>query len=55
MQRLLGPPTSAGYFEEWDLVYWRGPERGLMRVDSEWLVLDLGPDDRVRDLRILRD
>ena len=34
---LLGPPSNDGYFADWDLVYWLGPERGLMRIDSEWL------------------
>jgi hypothetical protein len=52
---LLGPPSNDGYFADWDLVYWLGPERGLMRIDSEWLVIRIGPDGRVSDYRIARD
>jgi hypothetical protein len=29
----LGEPSDEGYFKEWDLVYWLGPERGFMSVD----------------------
>ena len=39
---LLGPDDSTkgtgwgqGHFQDWDLVYWLGPEPGLMSVDSE--------------------
>ena len=52
---LLGPPTEFGYFQDWDLVYLLGPERGLFGIDSEWLVIRLGPDGRVADYRIARD
>ena len=52
---LLGLPSTEGYFASWDLVYWLGPERGLIRIDSEWLVIRLGPDGRVSDYRIARD
>ena len=55
VERLLGPRDSTEYFREWDLVYWLGPERGLVRIDSEWLVLNLGLDGRVRDYQIVRD
>lgn len=39
---LLGDhDNEAGYFQQEDrLVYWLGPERGLMSIDSEWLILD---------------
>jgi hypothetical protein len=52
---LLGEPPPTGYFSNWDLVYWLGPERGFIRIDSEWLVLRLGADGRVADNRIVRD
>jgi hypothetical protein len=55
VERLLGPRDSTEYFREWDLVYWLGPERGLIRIDSEWLVLKFGVDGRVSDYRIVRD
>ena len=53
--RLLGPRDSTSYFPEWELVYWLGPERGLIRIDSEWLVVAFGVDGRVRAARIVRD
>lgn len=52
---LLGEPPPTGYFAEWDLVYWLGPERGLISIDSEWLVLRLGADGRVVENRLVRD
>ena len=56
LERLLGPPDSTNYFSAPNnLVYGLGPERGLMRIDSEWLVVALGPDGRVTEARILRD
>src|SRR4051812_3085551 len=52
---MLGEPPKTGYFSDWDLVYWLGPERGFIRIDSEWLVLKLGPDGRVTEYRLVRD
>lgn len=39
---LLGDcDNESGYFQQAQrLVYWLGPERGLMSIDSEWLILD---------------
>ena len=39
---LLGDcDNESGYFQQQDrLIYWLGPERGLMSIDSEWLILD---------------
>ncbi len=37
------------------MVYWLGPERGLIRIDSEWLVLRLDEGGVVREFRIVRD
>jgi hypothetical protein len=55
VERLLGPRDSTAYWQDWDLVYWPGPERGLFRIDSEWLVARFGPDGRVSEYRIVRD
>lgn len=52
---MLGDPSTDGYFNEWDLVYWLGPERGFIRIDSEWLVLRLGADGRVAEHAIMTD
>ncbi|MDD4844047.1 MAG: hypothetical protein PHU31_06925 [Anaerotignum sp.] len=39
---LLGQPTENAYFKtENNIVYYLGPERGLIRIDSEWLVLEI--------------
>ncbi len=52
---LLGEPPKTEYFKEFDLVYYLGPERGFMSIDSEWLVLKLGPEGRVKRATIARD
>jgi hypothetical protein len=52
---LLGEPPKTEYFKEFDLVYYLGPERGFMGVDSEWLVLKLGPDGRAQRATIAHD
>jgi len=52
---LLGPPTKTDKWKNWDLVYWLGAERSYVSIDSEWLVLRLGADGRVRDVRIVKD
>jgi hypothetical protein len=51
----LGEPPPTAYFSDWDLVYWLGPERGYMGIDSEWLVLRLDSDGRVAEQRIVTD
>jgi hypothetical protein len=52
---LLGAPPSTEYFRDYDLVYWLGPERGFISIDSEWLAIRLDPNDRVTEARIVRD
>lgn len=52
---LLGQDPPTGYFQEWDLVYRLGPERGLFPMDSEWLVLRFGPNGRVSECENVRD
>lgn len=52
---LLGSPDGGAYFRDWDFVYWLGPERGLVGLDSEWLVLRIGSDGRVAEYRVVRD
>ncbi|MCP3732348.1 hypothetical protein M9978_18155 [Sphingomonas sp. MG17] len=53
--KLLGRPDGGPYFRDWDLVYLLGPERGLIGLDSEWLVLRIGSDGRVAEYRVVRD
>ncbi|HEY5618652.1 MAG TPA: hypothetical protein VIK60_11970 [Vicinamibacterales bacterium] len=52
---LLGPRDDTPSFRDWDAAYWLGPERGLFRIDSEWLVLRFGSDGRVQEYQIVRD
>lgn len=52
---LLGPPDDTDYFSEWDSVYWLGPERGLIGIDSEWLVIRFSPSNVVSEYRVVRD
>lgn len=53
---LLGEPTETAYFKEPNnIVYYLGPERGFMSIDSEWLVIWLDEQDRVVEYKILRD
>ena len=42
IEALLGEDDGEmGYFTQEDrMVYWLGPERGLISIDSEWLILE---------------
>lgn len=53
--RFLGDPPKTGYFREYDLVYWLGPERGFMSIDSEWLVFRVDTTQRVVEYRLVTD
>jgi hypothetical protein len=52
---LLGPPDETDKWADWDLVYWLGPERGFIRIDSEWLVFKLGTNDEVVEYSVVVD
>jgi hypothetical protein len=52
---LLGPPDPTDKFSNWDMVYHLGPERGLFRIDSEWLVLRLNSSGNVTETRLVWD
>ncbi len=52
---MLGVPPTTGYFRDYDLVYYLGPERGWMGIDSEWLVLKLDGSGKVTQYRMPRD
>jgi hypothetical protein len=55
VENLLGPPDKTSYFRNWDMVYLLGPERGFIRIDSEWLVFRLDAGGRVAEYQIVRD
>jgi hypothetical protein len=52
---LIGEPPATEYFKDFDLVYWLGPERGLIGIDSEWLVIRLDSRQRVSEARLVTD
>lgn len=49
---LLGPPTETSGFRGVDMVYYLGPERGLIAIDSEWLLITLGSDGKAEKVVI---
>lgn len=51
---LLGIPPKTGYFSNYDYVYWLGPERGFMSIDSEWLVIKF-ENNKVVEVKITTD
>ena len=55
VEKLLGKPTSTEYFKEYDFVYWIGPERGFISIDSEWLVISLDRNGIVHEYKVIRD
>lgn len=55
VNNLLGKPPQSNYFTDWDYVYRLGNERGLISIDSEWLVLDFNGRNRVVRHAVVRD
>ncbi len=51
----LGEPNHEGYFHDWDLAYWLGPEHSLFGMDSEWLVIRFDSGGRVVEHAIRTD
>ena len=55
VREILGKETKDPYFKEDDnIVYYLGDERGIISIDSEWLVIKF-EDGVVVDFVILRD
>lgn len=52
---MIGEPDKTNYFSDWDMVYWLGPERGFMGIDSEWLVFRLDGEEKVSEYQIVED
>jgi hypothetical protein len=55
IEALLGPPAQAPNPWRADMIYWLGPERSFIRIDSEWLAIRFGEAGDVCDVRIVRD
>jgi hypothetical protein len=56
--RLLGTPASKDFpfdASACDMRYYLGPERGFMRIDSEWLFIKLDSGGRVARQWLYRD
>jgi len=51
---LLGVPPPTPYFADYEYVYWLGPERGFISIDSEWLAITFRNDVAVA-AKVLRD
>ena len=49
---LIGEPQQSDAFPEYDMVYWLGPERGLIGTDSEFLVMKLDKAGRVTSVEL---
>ncbi|OQW42428.1 MAG: hypothetical protein A4S08_13135 [Proteobacteria bacterium SG_bin4] len=52
---LLGKPPKTDYFRDYEYLYWLGPERNFISIDSEWLGLQFDASDRVSAVSVLRD
>ncbi|HXG66774.1 MAG TPA: hypothetical protein VNO70_16855 [Blastocatellia bacterium] len=52
---LLGEPDKAEIFPEWDMVYWLGPERHVISIDSEGLAFRLDEQKRISEYRLVTD
>ena len=49
---LIGEPDRTEVFAEYDMVYWLGPERGLIGTDSEYLVMNLDKAGRITSVEL---
>jgi hypothetical protein len=52
---LLGPTPPTDTFSDWDLAYRLGLQRGIIPIDSEWLVIRLDAQGIVREAKIVPD
>jgi hypothetical protein len=52
---LLGDPSNEAYLSSSDLVYWVGPERSWISIDSECLVIKLDDTGHVKEYKLDRD
>jgi hypothetical protein len=50
---LIGEPDTVNDLSGYDMVYWLGPERGLVGTDSEYLVMKLDKANRVTSVELI--
>ena len=58
VKKLLGPPAAPGFpygARDSALHYELGPERGLFRMDSEWLLIGTGADGAINKAWLYTD
>ena len=56
VEMLLGKATQDAYFKEYDnIVYHLGFERGLISIDSEWLVISFNGSGKVGKVKVITD
>lgn len=58
VETLLGPPAPKEFpfgADTAGIHYYLGPERGLFRIDSEWLLPNFGQDGKLSQQRLYRD
>ena len=56
VEALLGAPTETSYFKnDSNIVYYLGNERGLISIDSEWLVIDFDDSKKVVSYEVVTD
>lgn len=51
---LLGPPTPTDKWDGTEMIYVLGPDAGI-GIDHEWLLIELDPQGRVQDYRVVSD
>jgi hypothetical protein len=50
---LIGDPDTVRDLPGYDLVYWLGPQRGLIGTDSEYLAMKLDRSNRVTSVELI--
>jgi len=50
---LIGEPDRTSDVTGYDLVYWLGPQRGLIGTDSEYLVMKLDQSNHVTSVELI--
>jgi hypothetical protein len=55
IEALLGSPAQGPNPWQADMIYWLGPERSFIEIDSEWLAIRFSGAGVVCDVRIVRD
>jgi len=52
---LIGEPDRQSDVPGYDLVYWLGPQRGLIGTDSEYLVMKVDTSNRIATVELITE